>query len=227
MIRTISILVALFMTATAARADACYVIVFGAVSKPQRAKFSHSWAVFVRFPGCQPGEAPGPDSGPMEYFTISWLPEAVCLQPLALRAECGRNFDLDRTFQIVLSQCERVSAWGPYQICPEFYRLALCQKNRLERNEIAYKTIDEMRNPHRVSNCIHALTSFNPNERSPFVGRLNFGEVASYRIVDNYEDWIMDRCHVHCWVADLLGLNQWPVRWRSVTENRPQPRREP
>src|SRR5207302_558731 len=61
---------ALLAAAASARADSYYVVVFGAESKPQRPKYSHSWAVFVRVPGCgQPAAGT-----PVEAFVISWMP---------------------------------------------------------------------------------------------------------------------------------------------------------
>ncbi|MFL5329769.1 MAG: hypothetical protein ACJ8C4_12730 [Gemmataceae bacterium] len=225
-IRLAAAIVALVMTAQSSKADTCYVVVFGAVSKPQRARYSHSWATFVRVPGCPAGARPG-NGAPMETFTISWYAQSEELRPLRLFAECGRNLDLPETFRIVLSHCELVSAWGPFEIDPELYQMARCHKNRLESGEIRYKTIDWVRNPNRTSNCIHALTAFNTAERRVYVGRTNFGQVASYDVVKNYDYWMINPCQTHPWIADLLCLNQWPVRWRTLDEGRPRPRMEP
>src|SRR5437764_2008243 len=98
---------AILCLAPAARADTYYAVVFGAQSKPQRPKYSHSWATFVRVPGPDCGP-PAPDAGPPEVFTISWLPSAIELHPNRMLPEPGCNFELHRTFQIVLSQCENV-----------------------------------------------------------------------------------------------------------------------
>ena len=49
--RWLGTLVALAAALPAARADTYYVIVFGAAAEPQRPKYSHSWATFVRVPG--------------------------------------------------------------------------------------------------------------------------------------------------------------------------------
>jgi hypothetical protein len=211
---------ALLLLAPAARADTFYVVVFGAQAKPKQPKYSHSWATFVRVPDPCGQSVPG--AGPVESFTISWLPEAVTLQVKTPFAEPGANFDSDSTFQIVLAQCERVSAWGPYQICEELYCRALKHKQRLECGEIRYKTIDFTRNTLRVSNCIHALTVFNVENRRLRIGRTNFGDVASFYITDSYRPWIVDACQTHCWVADLLGLGQYPIRWRTLADGRPR-----
>ena len=77
-------------------------------------------------------------------------------------------------------------------------------------------------NPRRVSNCIHALTTF--TESLPVrIGRTNFGEVAGYYITRSYEKWIICPHRTHCWIADLLGLGQYPIKWRTLDDGRPRP----
>ncbi len=220
--RWLGALVALAAALPAARADTYYVIVFGAVASPQRPKYSHSWATFVRLPGGDCCSPPAAGRGALEFFTISWLPRAVTLQPLTPFPEEGANFDLHTTFRIVLEQCEHVSAWGPYQITDELYCRAWRQRQRLEGGEVRYKTIDIRFNTRYVSNCIHTLTVFNTENARLRIGRFNFGNVASYYITDSYRAWIIDACRVHGWVADLLGLGQYPIRWRTLEEGRPR-----
>ena len=63
---------------------------------------------------------------------------------------------------------------------------------------------------------------FNTENKRLRIGRTNFGDVASYYITDSYRDWIIDPCQVHCWVADLLGLGQYLIRWRTLEQGRPR-----
>ena len=140
--------------------------------------------------------------------------------------EPGINLDLPTSFDVVLSQCEEVSAWGPLQIQKELYCLARRHAQRLASGDVRYKTIDFAHNPLRVSNCIHALTVFNYERLRPRIGRTNFGEVASYYVADNYRDWLICPRQTHCWIADLLGLGQYPIKWRRLEDGRPRPRRE-
>jgi hypothetical protein len=208
-----------------ARADSYYMVVFGAQSMPQLPRYSHSWATFVRIPGdC--GCGPPVQPAPVEWFTISWLPTKVELTPNNPFSEPGRNFGLAETFDAVLSHCERVMAFGPYQIDGWLYCRALEQKNHLESGEERYKTIDWFRNPHRTSNCIHALTSFDPEHKRVRIGRLNLGQVASYYVTDTYRPHIVCPHKIHCWIADLLGLGQYPIKWWTLDEGRPNPRRD-
>jgi hypothetical protein len=217
---------AMLCLAPAARADTFYVVVFGAQSKPQRPKFSHSWATFVRIPGQDCGGPPAPDAGPPEIFTISWYAASLELHPNRLLPEPGCNLKLHRTFQTVLSHCENIGAWGPFQITPELYCLAAKHAQRLNNGELQYKTIDYAHLPNRVSNCIHALTVFVPDRRRVRIGRTNFGEVASYYVAENYRNLLICPCEVHCWIADLLGLGQYPIKWRRLEDGRPRPSRE-
>jgi len=205
------------------RADSYYVIVFGAESKPERPKYSHSWATFVHV--C--GDACGPPSpGQMEWFTISWLPCKVELTPHTPLAEPGRNFDLPTTFDVVLSQCEYVTAFGPYEIDCRLYSRALEHFHQLESGRVRYKTLDWIRDPRRVSNCIHALTVFIPFHLRVHVGRTNFGSVASWAVTRSYDRYIICKHEVHCRVADALGLRAYPIKWRTLDDGRPHPNRE-
>ena len=64
--------VVLLVAAGGARADTYYVVVFGAEPKPQRPKYSHSWATFVRIPGCAPCGPPAqiqlPNIAPIHFL---------------------------------------------------------------------------------------------------------------------------------------------------------------
>jgi hypothetical protein len=209
-----------------ARADTFYVVVFGAESKPPRPKYSHSWATFVRLPGCAPCGPPAPAAGPVEWLTISWLPCKVELTPNVPFSEPGRNFSLEKTMEIVQSQCECVTAFGPYQITEELWCRACKQKVLLESGDVRYKTIDTTYNPRRVSNCIHALTSFNRENARLRIGRTNFGDVASYYITNSYDIWICNTHQIHCWVGDLLGLGAYPIKWRTLDQGPPRGRND-
>ena len=211
----------LFTGTTAARADAYYVVVFGAESKPQRPKFSHSWATFVRIPGGCPCGPPAPDAGLPEWFTISWMACKVELTPNVPFSEPGRNFDLPTSLDIAIRHCEEVTAFGPYQIEKELYCRAARQKRYLESGDMRYKTIDTTHNPRRVSNCIHALTSFNREHARVRIGRTNFGDVASYFVAESYVPWMICPKEIHCWVADLLGLGSYSIKWRTQEQGRP------
>jgi hypothetical protein len=208
-----------------ARADSYYMVVFGAQSMPQLPRYSHSWATFVRIPGDCGCGAPA-DAAPVEWFTISWMPCKIELTPNTPFAEPGRNLDLQTSMDAVLAHCEKVMAFGPYQIDGWLYCKAKEQKEYLETGEVKYKTIDWFRNPRNTSNCIHALTSFDREHIRVRIGRLNFGQVASYYVTESYRPHIICPHRIHCWIADLLGLNQYPIKWWNLDDGRPNPRRD-
>jgi hypothetical protein len=206
------------------RADSYYVVVFGAESKPQRPKYSHSWATFVHVCGDDVCGPPTADAA-IEWFTISWLPCKVELTPNRPFAETGRNFDLPTTFDIALAECESVWGFGPYEIDCRLYKEAHAHYCRLQSGRVRYKTLDWERDPRRVSNCIHALTVFIPFHFRVHVGRVNYGAVASWDVTRSYERYIICKNQV-CWVADALGLAQYPIKWRTWDDGRPRPRNE-
>src|SRR5258708_2515481 len=100
---------ALLAVVGGARADTFYVVVFGAHSKPQRPKYSHSFATFVRIPGDCPGGRPA-DPGAVEVFTISWMPAKIELTPNWPLPEPGINLDLPASLTAAAADCERVTA---------------------------------------------------------------------------------------------------------------------
>ena len=130
---------ALILCAGPARAgDHYYVIIFGSQSTPKLPRYTHTWATFIR--ACD-------DDGdvrqsPLQVDTISWLAADMEVRALRLRAEPGRNFDLETTLHFTFATRQRVSEWGPYEISPEFYEQAMRQKARLESGEVKYKAID-------------------------------------------------------------------------------------
>jgi hypothetical protein len=208
-----------------ARADTFYVVVFGADSKPQRPKFSHSWATFVRLPGdC--GCGPPADPKPLESITISWMPCKIELTPHRPLSEPGTNLDLQASFAAAYAHCEHVGAYGPLQIDECLFCRAKQHLNELESGAIRYKTIDAGHPFLNACNCIHALTAFESGQPRVRVGRTNFGEVASYFVTESYLPHIIDPSQVHCWIADVLGLGLYPIKWRTLGDGRPHPRFE-
>jgi len=191
--------------------DAYFVLVFGSQRIPNDPNYSHSFATFVRT--CGTDDAPG---GPtvLEAHTISWLPETAVVRTLALHPECGRNFELAETLDLVLRDAERVSLWGPYQIEPELYERALARMAELASGQVRYKANDAGRRSNRVSNCIHAISAIAQGLRLR-VASPGWGEVASFAILQRLRPWILDREQTHDWVAAALGLDAYPLIYRD------------
>jgi len=209
-----------------ARADAYYVVVLRAQTVPQRPKSSHSRATFVRVPGVCARGPPAAEAQPIESFAISWMPCKMELTPNRPLSEPGRNLDLPTSFEAVYAHCECVSAFGPYQIDEWLFCRAKGHLQELESGDVRYKTIDIGYLPLRVSNCIHALTSFDREHARVRIGRTNFGEVASYYVAETYWSHMIFSGQNHPWIAEVLGLCQYPIKWRTIDEGRPHPSSE-
>jgi hypothetical protein len=203
--------------AGAARAgEAYYMLIFGS-QRPvvNRPKYSHTFATFVRYiDGC--GGSPGPQ---VEAFTLSWLPVKGELTITTLRPECGRNYDLHSTIRLVMSQGQRVSVWGPYQVHRVLYERAYCQKCRLDSGTMQYKTVDVGYPGECVSNCIHSIIGVSPDAPNLHIGPPGWGETASYFATLSMRPWIIDPSRTHDWLLGQLGLCGYPLVRRDLNHN--------
>jgi hypothetical protein len=193
--------------APAARGDDFYyVLVFGSQTPRPCAKYSHTFATFVR----ATGRGPCAEAYALEFFTISWLPETGEIRVAALLAERGRNLDLGETLRWVAGTGQRVSLWGPYQIDRELYDRALAQAGGLESGAVCYKAVDTGYPGDRACNCIHAVGGVAGGPQLLLLSPA-FGETASYRVALRFRPWIVDPGCRHDWVASRLGLDAWPL----------------
>ncbi len=183
-----------------AEGDTYFVIVFGAqppgLKSPRR---SHTWATFIHL--CADGRA--------EEFTISWLPQTGKVRPLALQSEPGRNYGLHESVDFCRQNGMEMRAWGPYQIEPTLWNLAVEQKDRLEAT-VQYKANDMGAREMRMSNCIHAVAAMvrEPGQRTPIVrtAPVNWGESGSYWTTLALAPYFIDPCCVHGELMQRIGL---------------------
>jgi hypothetical protein len=195
--------------------ESYYVLMFGAQQTPPDPAHAHSFATFVRV--CHNGPTPG--TPVIEAHTISWLPANLHIRVFALLPEPGHNFELHRTLQFVLGDCQRVSMWGPYKIDAELYCRALKQEQLLLSGQVRYKAVDTGYSSDRVSNCIHALSSIAEGNRVRVLSP-GWGETASFAILQRYSPWIIDTGCTHDWVASALGLDKYPIVYRDYENPR-------
>ena len=196
--------------APAVRADeAYYLLIFGSQRTPPRARHSHTFGTFVK----TSGQLGSPDFT-FESHTISWLPQALQIRMFALLPECGENFDLHATVRYALSDEQRISLWGPYQVTPDLYERALKQVVVLESGHVRYKALDTGRRSDRVSNCIHAVSTVEGGYRLRVISP-SWGETASYYIARRFKPWIIGCSAKHDWVATALGLDAYPIIHRE------------
>jgi hypothetical protein len=203
---------ALLLPGVARAGEAHYLLVFASQRVPNNPNYSHTFATFVR--ASWPGDGPCPPCPVLEVRTLSWLPRSLVVRTLALLPECGCNLGLHETLQHVLSNEERVSLWGPYRIDRELYRRALRQAALLESGWVLYKANDRGYHSDDVSNCVHAVSSLADGYRLRF-GNPGWGDVASYRVLDELMPWVLDRERVYYWVSGALGLGSYPIIYRG------------
>ena len=171
--------------------ESYFVLVFGSQRTPNRAKYTHTFATFVKM------TEEGPGRCSFEAHTISWLPQTLDVRIYALFPECGANFELHDTLRFVLSEEERVSVWGPYQAEKELYDRAIEQIAWLEEGNIRYKAVDSAYPTWLVSNCIHAVADINREALRLRVFSPGFGEVASYAVARRLTKWLIDPDTTH------------------------------
>jgi hypothetical protein len=201
------------------RADECYfMLLFAAQTVPTRAKFSHTFATFVR----ATGSGPCLESYDLQWHTISWLPPSMTVHPYAPRPECGFNFDLHTTVRHSLCAGARVSLWGPFQIQPCVYWSSLRQKAHLESGTVRYKAIDIGFRADRVADCIHAVNRIVYPERLNILDPL-YGEPATYVILQEFRPYLINECCKHYWLCAPLGLNCYPIIYRNMEKPRSGP----
>lgn len=208
-------LVALLCGASACPAgqpgESYYLLVFGAQRVPNEAKYAHSFGTFVKVIDPGPGATMH-----MESHTISWLPVTMDVRVRALLPEEGYNFELHPTIRHVLDTGDRVSLWGPYRIEKELYCKALDQIARLQSGKVKYKAVDSGYPTACVSNCIHALSGVTGFLFRPRIASPGWGEVASDIVKDRFEPYILDGQQIYPWVAEALGLRQYPLIFRDA-----------
>jgi hypothetical protein len=213
-VRWIGAVLLLLLAGTARGDEHYYLLVFGSQRDPSQPQYTHSFGTFVKVTGG--GECPCT----LEAHTISWLPQSLEIRLARLRPECGVNLDLHPTLRYVLSEDERVSYWGPFEIERDLYCRALQQIALLDSGTVRYKAVDTGYPTDVASNCIHALTSTVGGYRTRVLSP-SWGETASSLIVRRFRPWIIDPDQEHPWVRTALGLDCYPMIHREL-EDRPR-----
>lgn len=198
-------------TSAAPPGERYYVLVFGSQSAPKRAKYTHTWATVVRATGCD-----GPGEPTVEEATISWMPASLDIRTLARKPEEGANLALHFTIEEMLRNDERVSVWGPYEVCAGFYHRFLVQKQFLESGRIGYQCIDSFGEAARLGNacdCTHAITDMDPQFARARYPLAYFGTAASRHIARelHHRPIIIDPPQDNDWLLPKLGLDKYPI----------------
>jgi hypothetical protein len=132
--------------------------------------------------------------------TISWLQTTGTIN--LFDTERGRNFSLAQTLRMACRTSRQVKWWGPYEIKPELYRMALRRIQLLRSGRIAYSMIDSQP---RTLNCIDAagdLTS------TPLDTGILWGFAATSAVVRHLSPYFKNNGRV------VTGLAQMAIRGR-------------
>jgi hypothetical protein len=210
-----ALLLAASLAGPARAEDYYFMLVFGSETPDYDPRYSHSFATFVHVRGTRTAL----DTRYVEHVTISWLPVDGDVVLLRALPECGRNWGLYETLKLVTGEGERVSMWGPYQVCPELYDRAVAQATYLNSGAVRYKAIDTGYPSRRVANCIHAVDDLSCETARLRLGEAAWGEPASYYLTLTLLPWVVDRERTHDWVICRLGLHAYPIVRRGLERN--------
>lgn len=179
-------------------ADQFYATVFTAETVPFRSKQTHTFVVAVRVPAADPGVA-----APVEMTHISWCPANLRQRGITLRPEPGVNLGIADTFAMCRLRGMRVSMWGPYRCEPELFALLKCQATKLESGRVLYKPTDNLYPSDVAANCYHAIWQPIAPHRN-YSGPFNCGDASGGITVRLFRPWLIDPCHTHDFVLDVI-----------------------
>ncbi|MCI0641356.1 MAG: hypothetical protein L0Y72_23180 [Gemmataceae bacterium] len=202
---------AIFVNYSGVQAEDRYsLIMFASQTAGGEARYSHTFATFVKY-SADDGQQ-GAQNQEVQSRTISWLPATGVLAPLRLRPEAGVNNTLDQTIPWATRMGARVSAWGPFPIQKELYDLAEKRIALLESGAVAYKLYDAGFST--GVNCIQAVSDLVPGERlSTGTAR---GDQASLLVLRHFDRWIVPGETAPHWLVARLGLDQYPIQFRTL-----------
>lgn len=211
-----ALLVAALCPAKKAAAQERYFALFFAHQTPdRRAEEAHTYVEFIRTAA---PEAACPVV--VQRDTISWLPCTGVVRLRALHPEQGCNYTLEETLSR-FAQGKHVFAWGPYEMTPQAYQLALARKAQLERGELQYRAIDVVPGQtRRTTNCIHAVAEIDPEARRMGQYNIKYGDQATIQAIRHYVagGFLCNPCTSHEDVWNQLGLEGRSINRRNDWE---------
>lgn len=203
----------LLLAAPARAEDRYFLLMFGWQSKPKQVRHTHTFATFVH----ARGEGPrGEDWQICEVVTISWMPESLRLRPLLPIARRGVNLDLHSSLDFAVCEGVCISMWGPYEICPALFDMAVARQAYLESGIPREALLNRGRRPD-VLNCIQAINGID-HSRGRLHTRFAAGDIASYYDLHHFDPYILQPGLTHDWVGERLGVFLYPIRRRGFCE---------
>ena len=199
--------------------DRYFIVPFAFQKRWNNPQFSHSFISVIRVLADrkQPSFTSGLRRGrfknrDFEAFTISWVPHDFGTNPVCVFDgfgsrifptwnKCpivvGRNFRLDETLKVALSDKSSVCMWGPYEIRKEAFALGVKRKLLLDGGTIKYKADDRLTRKDQVAiNCFHAMSNLEqlyPNGGFLGTGFRMWGINGTARVLIEYTKAVRNR----------------------------------
>jgi hypothetical protein len=195
---------------TAPGGEFYYAMVFGSQSSPKLLRYTHTWATFVQ----AVGEGPHPRFYALRVHTISWLPRSLEIHVLRPWPEPGVNLDLYQTLNVVHSNRESVTMWGPFLIDKEVYDRSLWVLRVIASGAPRYRAISTPGNL-LISDCIHAVAAVDPVFGRRHYPLIRIGKSASRfmarqaMIRSPFDKWAYE----NSWLIPRLGLDRYPIEF--------------
>jgi hypothetical protein len=204
--------------ATAQSPDRYYMIIYGTQTVPPWARYSHTWATFVRTTGTPSGEMVA------SVDTVSWLPETKKVRPLALRPEPGKNLTLEETVELVRVNNGRISAWGPYEIDEYRYQRFIARKEELEGGKLLYRAIGGLTRNSPITNCGQSFARSSPIVGSRWQPTPKPGEDGTSHLALRYlrVGALLNNGAEHPWLISAISADYFPVTYRKPGEQVPR-----
>lgn len=180
--------------------DHYYMLIFGVQGQPNRPRFSHTFATFVK--AAHADEFP--KGAKLEVHTISWMPATLEVAPLRRRPETGKNLDLAASIDWARSVNAQITMWGPFAIKKELFDKAKAQEQLLEGGKIGYIALDGGHRGNGASNCVHAVSDIVP-EPMLNTGTAH-GNAASQMVLRHLSGFIEKEQGDYSWLIERLGL---------------------
>lgn len=185
-----------------------YAMIFGSQSRPKQLRHTHTWATFIK----AESEGADPSARPLEFHTISWLPESLNVRTWSPFPERGVNLDLYQTLDFVHKDGQHVTMWGPFLIGQPIYERSLEVARILDGGAARYRAISTPREL-LVSDCIHAVAAVDPVFGRNHYPLVRVGNPASRYIARE----VMTRSvfdqplYDNSWLVPRLGLDRYPI----------------
>jgi hypothetical protein len=193
---------------TARGGEFYYALIFGSQSSPKLLRYTHTWATFVR----AVGEGPDPRNYAIQVHTISWLPRSLEVHVWRPWPEPGVNLDLYQTLDVVRSNRESVTMWGPFLTEKKIYDRSLWVLQMIASGAPRYRAIDTAQDL-LISDCIHAVAAVDPDFGRGHYPLIRIGKPASRFLARQVmlRSPFDQKAYDNSWLIPRLAVDRYPI----------------